>query len=173
MAISLYDASVTSYLQILPAVSNFMDKALGYFREHGIDPQQIVETRLYEDMHPFHFQIHSVVFHSVSALEGIRNGTFQAPGERPQLDYAGLQALVVEARASLAKLTREEIDAREGTDLVFKGRDSARVFTAEGFLQSFALPNFYFHVTTAYNILRSKGVPVGKRDYIGALRQKT
>lgn len=172
MAISLYEASVTSYLQTLAAVGNFMDKALVHFREHQIDPEAIVETRLFADMHPFRFQIHSLVYHSLGALEGIRIGMVQRPSERPAHDYVALQALLVETREALQKLTPDEVNAHEGKDVLFQG-SSLRTFTAEGFLLSFALPNFYFHATTAYDILRWKGVPVGKRDYIGALRVKT
>jgi hypothetical protein len=172
MAIPLYDASVATYLQTLGAVSGFLDKALSHFRENGIDPEEIVETRLFPDMHPFRFQIQQVVLHSVGAVEAIKSGSFRRPGERPQHDYSALQALVVDARNSLQKLTPEEIDRREGTEVVMETRDSKRVFTAEGFLLSFSLPNFYFHAATAYDILRTKGVPVGKRDFMGAVRTK-
>jgi uncharacterized protein len=173
MAISLYDASVTCYLQTLDAVSGFLQKGLAHCRAHAVDPEEIVETRIVADMRPFRFQIHSVVFHSAGAIEAIRNGVLRLPGESPKHDYAGLQALVSEARDSLAKLTPAEINAREGAEVVFEVRDTKRLFTAEGFLLSFSLPNFHFHATTAYDILRSKGVPVGKRDYMGALRLKT
>ena len=171
MAISLYDVSVTNYLQIVNAAGKFLDKALVYFREQNIDPEQIVETRLAADMHPFRFQIHSVVFHSLGALESIRIGTFQAPPARPAHDYAGLQGLVAETHDALTKVTPDEINALEGKDLIFKG-STVRTFTAEGFLMSFALPNFYFHAATAYDILRWKGAPVGKRDFMGTLRVK-
>jgi hypothetical protein len=172
MAIALYDLSVASYLQTLSAVSKFLDKSLVFFREQGVDPEQIVEARLAADMHPFRFQIHSVVFHSLGALESVRVGTFQAPPARPAHDYAGLQGLVAETHEALTKVTREEIEALEGTDLIFKG-STVRTFTAEGFLMSFALPNFYFHAATAYDILRWRGAPVGKRDFMGTLRVKT
>ena len=83
-----------------------------------------------------------------------------------------MQALIADTRDALQKLAPEEINSREGADVVFQVRDSKRLFTAEGFLMSFSLPNFHFHATTAYNILRSKGVPLGKRDFMGALRLK-
>ena len=171
MAISLYEASVTSYLQTLDAVSHYLDKALAHFREHQVDPEQIVETRLFADMHPFRFQVQSIAFHSLGAIDSIRVGTFQPPGERLEQDYAGLQALIVETRDALKRLQPEQVNALEGKELIFKG-SSVRTFTAEGFLLSFSLPNFYFHAATAYDILRMKGVPVGKRDFIGALRVK-
>ena len=64
------------------------------------------------------------------------------------------------------------MNALEGGEVVFQIQDFKMPFTAEGFLMSFSLPNFYFHATTAYDILRSKGVPLGKRDYMGQMRMK-
>ena len=66
-----------------------------------------------------------------------------------------------------------DVNAFEGKDVAFQFRDTKIPFTAEEFIQSFSLPNFYFHATTAYDILRSKGVPLGKRDFLGRLRLKT
>lgn len=173
MAISLYDISVANYLQSLAAVSGFLDRGLAYFRENNVDPEQIVETRLYADMLPFRFQIQSIAHHSVGAIEGVKNGIFRPPGDLPNHDYAGLQALIASARESLEKTAPETINALEGTDVVFEIRNTRIPFTAGRFLLSFSLPNFYFHTTTAYDILRSKGVPVGKRDFLGMLRRKT
>ena len=65
------------------------------------------------------------------------------------------------------------MNALSGKDVTFQIRDFKMPFTSEGFLMSFSLPNFHFHATTAYDILRTKGVPLGKRDYLGALRMKT
>jgi hypothetical protein len=172
MAISFYDLSVGSYLQTLGGVIGFLDRGLGHCRDNNIDPQEIIETRLCGDMLPFSFQITSIVHHSLGAIEGMKQGVFQPPTDR-MLDYAGFQALVVETRDTLAKLTPEEIDYLEGRDMIFKIRDFTLPFTTTGFLMSFSLPNFYFHATTAYDILRSKGVPLGKRDYMGQLRIKT
>lgn len=172
MAISLYDASIPNYLQILDAVSGFLEKGLTHFKENNIDPDTIVETRLFPDMLPFRFQVQSVVFHSLNAIEAIKSGLLTLPGERPAHDYAGLQASIVETREALRKIMPEEINSREGMDLVFRVRDTERLFTVEGFLMSFSMPNFYFHATTAYDILRLNGVPVGKRDFMGALRLK-
>ena len=172
MAISLYEASVAGYLQTLDAVAGFMDRALSHFRDEGVDPQAVVEARLHPDMLPFRFQVRSVAHHSAGAVEAIRNGSFGPPGEGPAYDYAGLQALVDKARTGLRALAPEDIDRREGAEVVFRVRDFERVFTAEGFVLSFSVPNFHFHAATAYDILRSHGAPLGKRDYMGALRLK-
>ena len=172
MAFSLYDATVANYLQILGAVGGFLDKGLTHFREKGIDPAEIVETRLAPDMLPLRFQIISVAHHSRGAIEAAKNGVFVPQSGKPDLDYAALQALVTEARDELSVLTPEAVDALVGRDVTFKVGDRALPFTAEGFLMSFSLPNFFFHAITAYGILRHKGAPLGKRDFMGRLRLK-
>ncbi|HTK35112.1 MAG TPA: DUF1993 domain-containing protein [Caulobacteraceae bacterium] len=173
MAISLYDLSVASYLQTLDAMSGFLEKAKAHFQEQGVDLATIVDMSLFPDMRPFRFQVQQVAFHSVKALEAVEAGIIKVgPRELPQHDYEGLQALVVDARQALRKLTPEAVNAHEGAEMVLEARGTQRVFTAEGFVMSFALPNFYFHATTAYDILRAAGAPVGKLDFMGALRLK-
>jgi hypothetical protein len=172
MAFSLYDATVANHLQILGAVGSFLDKSLAHFREKGIDPAEVVETRLAPDMLPLRFQIVSVAHHSRGAMEAAKNGVFVPPSGKPDLDYAALQALVAEARNELAALTPEAVNALIGREVTFKIGDRALPFTAEGFLMSFSLPNFFFHATTTYAILRHKGAPLGKRDFMGRLNLK-
>jgi hypothetical protein len=172
MAISLYDVSVTSFLQALGGVAGFLDKGLAHCQTNGVDLKEVVETRLYPDMLPFRFQIVSVAHHSKGAMDGVKAGVFGPPAGIPDLDFSGLQKLVADASADLRKLTREAVDALEGRDVVFKLGERSMPFTAEGFLMSFSLPNLHFHATTAYDILRMRGVPLGKRDYMGPLRLK-
>lgn len=172
MAISLYDGSVLTYLQTLGAVSGFLDKGLAFCREKNIDPEQIVEARLYPDMLPFSFQIQSVAHHSIGTIEALQSGVFRPPTDLPAHNYANLQSLIADTSAALKKLTPEAVNASEGATVFFEFRNNKLPFTAEEFLLSFSLPNFHFHATTAYDILRSKGVPLGKRDYLGALRMK-
>ena len=172
MAFSLYDATVANHLQILGAVGSFLDKSLAHFREKGIDPAEVVETRLAPDMLPLRFQIVSVAHHSRGAMEAAKNGVFVPPSGKPDLDYAALQTLVAEARNELAALTPEAVNALIGREVTFKIGDRALPFTAEGFLMSFSMPNFFFHATTTYAILRHKGAPLGKRDFMGRLNLK-
>jgi hypothetical protein len=173
MAVSLYDLSVTSYLQTLGGMEGFFGRGLAHLQENKIDHNEIVETRLYPDMLPFRFQVLAVVHHSLGAMSGIKAGLFTPPAQLPPLDYAGLQQAVTEAREALQQLTPAGVNALEGKDVIFQIRNTKMPFTAEGFVQSFSLPNFYFHATTAYDILRSKGVPLGKRDFLGRMRLKT
>jgi hypothetical protein len=173
MAIPLYDLSVATYLQTLGGVAGFLQRGLDHCRDNNLDPEEIVETRLWSDMAPFRFQIVSVVHHSVGAVEGVKAGAFKPPSDQRAHTYADLQALIAEARETLAKVTPADMAAVEGRDLTFAiGANFRLQFTAENFLMSFSLPNFYFHATTAYDILRSKGVPIGKRDFMGQMRVK-
>ena len=172
MAIALYDLSVASYLQTLGGVIGVLDKGLAHCAASNIDPNEIVEARLIGDMLPFRFQVQSVAHHSAGAIEGVKAGVFSPPPSAPDLDYRGLQKLVIDARDALAKLTPAEVNALEGRDVTFQLRDFKLPFTAEGFLMSFSLPNFYFHAATTYDILRMKGVKLGKRDYMGQMRMK-
>jgi uncharacterized protein len=173
MAVSLYDLSVTNYLQTLGGMEGFLARGLAHFQENKIDPNEVVETRLYPDMLPFRFQVLATAHHSIGAMRGVKAGLFAPPAQLPPLDYAGLQKAVMEARKALQELAAADVNTLEGKDVVFQIRDTKIPFTAEGFIQSFSLPNFYFHATTAYDILRSKGVPLGKRDFLGRMRLKT
>jgi hypothetical protein len=168
MAITLYDATVASFQQTLGAMKGF----LGVAQKHGIDTVEIVDTRLFGDMLPFRYQVQAAIGHSVAALEACKSGAFDPPHGTPNADYAALQAEVDAGLARLGEFKPAEINALEGRDVAFKLGDRSLPFTAENFLLSFSLPNFHFHCTTAYDILRSKGVPLGKRNYLGAIRLK-
>ncbi|TCO78524.1 DUF1993 domain-containing protein [Chromatocurvus halotolerans] len=171
MGISLYDVSVASFQQTLGAVAGILKKGESHCSEHGIDLQELVESRLHADMLPLRFQIQSVVHHSRGAIEGARAGKFMPPSG-PDHDYAGLQQLVADACSELDAVGREDVDSLEGRDVIFQIGDFRLDFLAEDFLMTFSLPNMHFHATTAYDILRMRGVPLGKRDYLGRMRIK-
>ena len=171
MTVSLYDFTVTSFDITLGAVEGFLEKGRAFCEDNDIALSDVVETRLRDDMLPFHFQIVSVWHHSLGALKGVQAGEF-APPPKIERDYAGLQALVAEARVGLAEFTPEIVNRFAGSDVVFKIGDTTMPFVAEDFLMSFSKPNFYFHATTAYDILRIKGAPLGKRDFLGQMKMK-
>ena len=114
MAISLYDISVATYLQVLDGVTGFLDKGSAHCSQNDIDLDAVVETRLYPDMLPFRFQLVSVAHHSLGSMKGIESGASGPPGGGEELDYAGLQNLVIEARAALQQFDRDTVDAWEG-----------------------------------------------------------
>jgi uncharacterized protein len=172
MAITLYDATVVPFTQTLGAVATIMERGLAHCVDTNLDPAEICDARLHPGMLPFRFQILSTVHHSIGAIEETKAGLSTPPTSIDPLDYAGLQAYVAEGVAKLKALTPADVNALEGRDMLFQMRDFKIPFTAEGFLLSFSLPNLHFHATTAYDILRHKGAPLGKRDYLGQMRVK-
>jgi len=172
MAISLYDASAALFIQTLGAVDGFLRFSQKHFQEKGGDLAEVVETRLFSDMLPFRYQIQAAIGHSVGAIEGVKGGEFKPPYGNPASDYAALQTEVADALAKLKSYTPAEIDALQGKDVVFNLGDRKMPFVGENFLLTFSLPNFHFHCTTAYDILRQKGVPLGKRNYVGMPKVK-
>jgi hypothetical protein len=167
---SLYDLSVGCYLQTIGGVAGFLKRGLTHFEATGVDPDKAVGVRLFEDMAPLSFQIVSVAHHSLGAVQGVERGEFSPPTREQPSDYAGLQKLVADAEAALIELDPEHINAFAGKHVVFKAGEHRLTFTAENFILSFSLPNFHFHASTAYDILRTQGVPLGKRNYLGKLR---
>ena len=120
MAITLYDSTVGSFLQTLGAVDGFLAKGLAHCKEKNIDPNEIVETRLFPDMLPFRFQVVAVAHHSAGALAGAKAGAFAPPGPSTA-DYAGLQKLVSDARQALEQVKPDEVNALEGKDVHLLG----------------------------------------------------
>lgn len=172
MASSLYDMSVASYIQLVDAVGRVLDRGLEHCRSNGMDPETIVESRVHPDMLPFRFQIQSVAHHSINTVNSIMEGVFHPPRNLPEHNYEALQALINDASRRLREVTPEEMNAREGEEVIFEMGDTRLPFTAEDFVLTFSFPNLCFHAATAYDILRGQGVPLGKRDYLGRLRLK-
>lgn len=172
MAFSLYAATVPSYRQILEAVSGLLRKAENFCAEKGIAAHDIIQARFAEDMLPFAYQVKSTAVHSLGAIEGLRKGVFSPDTAPPPETFAALKTRIAETLTALEAVEAAEIDAFVGRDMRFAFGDRHIDFTAENFLLSFSQPNFYFHAATAYDILRWKGVPIGKRDFIGKSRAK-
>ena len=172
MATSLYDLSVPTFLQTVRAVAGFLQRAAKHCAETGADPDDFVDARLIGDMAPFHFQIEALAHHSVWGLEAVKTGVFGPPALVGPIPFANLQAMIAQAGAALAALTPDEVNGWAGKDLDLQIGPRRLAFTSETYILSFALPNFHFHAVTAYDILRTRGVPIGKRDYEGRLRTR-
>ncbi len=170
MSISFYEASVGTYQQILNSIAGVMDKGAAYAAENDIDPQEFVDAKLRDDMMPLHFQVVSVCHHSLGALEGMREGRFSPPSFDLDKSYIQLQELVAAAKEGVAAFSEADAEAIADKSMVFALGERELPFTNQNFLMSFSLPNFYFHATTTYDILRMKGVPLGKMDYLGQMR---
>ena len=170
MSISFYDTSVGSYQQVLGSVAAILDKGAAFAAENKIGLSEIVATKLRDDMMPFHFQIVSVCHHSWGALQGMRDGRFLPPSFELDKDYQGLQSLVGEAQEGVASISESEVNELAEKSMVFAIGDREMPFTNANFLLSFSLPNFYFHATTTYDILRMLGAPLGKMDFLGRMK---
>lgn len=172
MAFTLYAATIPSYLQILSSVSRLICKAESFCADKGLAPEALVEARLADDMLPFAYQVKSTAVHSIGAIEGVRKGAFSPDNTPPPPTFAGLQERVAETISALEAIDPDEVESFMGRDMRFEFGDNHIEFFAEDFLLSFSQPNFYFHATTAYDILRMKGVELGKRDFNGRVRKK-
>jgi hypothetical protein len=172
MATSFYDLSAATFLQTVSAVADFLDRGAQYAQARGPELEDLVTERLFFDMAAFHFHVECVSHHSISALDAVKTGVFAPPGLRGAIPFAELQAMTRETQAALGALDPEEVNSWAGRDLDLQIGPRRLAFTSETFILSFALPNVHFHATTAYAILRTNGVPIGKRDYEGQLRTR-
>ena len=173
MTATFHEMTVGSFEQMLGALKGVLEKGASHCRDKGIDPATLVEARLYPDMAPLNFQVAGAVRHSRGALEALESGVSSPSPGSATLDYAGLQSLVADTETALKRFEAARIDALQETDVSLKVGSQSIPFTGKDFMLSFSLPSFYFHMTTAYDILRANGVPVGKRDYLGALKIKS
>ena len=172
MSTSLYDLSVPTFLQTMRAVGGFLDRAVAHCAETGTDPDDFVDARLFGDMAPLHFQIEAAWHHAVWGLEAAKTGVFAPPPLVGPVPFAELRVMIDKAELALAAFTPPEVNGWAGKDLDLRIGPRMLAFTSETFILSFSLPNFHFHAVTAYDILRSQGVPLGKRDYEGRLRTR-
>jgi hypothetical protein len=187
MATSLYDLSVPTFLQTVRAVAGFLDRTTRHCAETGAELEELVKARLFSDMAPFHFQIEALTHHAIWGLEAVKTGVFAPPPPIGAMPFADLRAMVGQAVTVLEALTPDEVNSWSGKNLdidLFRPVDEEHAstsnwapqtlaFTSETFLLSFSLPNLHFHAVTAYDILRMRGVPLGKRDYEGRLRTRS
>ncbi len=166
MTVSLHAATIPSMLQIIGAAKAWLDKA----EASNLNEEEVVEACLIEDMLPFKYQIKSLWVHSQQAIEGVKAGVFSPDFSEPPSTIASLRAGLEEAEAYLSALTEVEMEAFMGSDMRFEIGDKKLPFTGHDFLLTFTQPNFYFHAVTAYDILRAKGVEIGKLDFLGKMR---
>lgn len=173
MPISLYDATVSSYRQTLGAVAGLLEKAEAFCSEQSMPPEALIQARLAPDMLPFAYQVKSTAVHSLGAIEGVRKGSFSPDRTTPPETFPALGARIAATLKALEAIDRAEIESLVGRDMCFVAGERRFEYSAESFLLSFSLPNFYFHAATAYDILRWKGVQVGKRDFMGRVRTRS
>lgn len=159
-----------STLGVMIRQADALSGILAQGREHlGDGADAFVNDCLVEDMLPFSFQIRAVCHQMTGGINAIKSGQAGPPAAMEVTSYAQLEKLLADTTAELKAITPEELDSLLDKDLIFAIGDFKIPFKGLGFLTSFMIPNFYFHVTTAYNLLRRAGVPIGKREYLGAM----
>ena len=166
MALSLYDLSVPVFSRGLGQLTHVLEKSLAHAKANDIDPAALVDAKLAPDMITLAGQVQRASDASklgVARISGIAAPSF--PDE--EKTYDELLARIAKTQAFLATVDRTLIDGQEERQVTIKSREGEAHFTAQRYLLQFALPNFFFHVTTAYDVLRHKGMPIGKRDYLG------
>ncbi len=166
MTISMYQASVPRFVNILGNLSNILDKAQALVDAKKIDDAILTNYRLYPDMLPMATQVRiacDTVKGVVARLAGVDIPVF----EDNEKTLADLKARIAKTIAYVQTFSAGQIDGSEDRAIVVKRGDKETHYKGLQFLLGHATPNFYFHVTTTYNILRHNGVEIGKRDYLG------
>lgn len=168
MQITMYQASVPVFIRGLKQLAAILDKAAAHAQARNIDPDVLVRARLYPDMFPLNRQVHLATDHAKNAssrLSGAERPTFADD----EATFDELQARIGKTIAYVESLSPESFDGSEDRAIVVPTRRAEISTTGLPYLLQFALPNFYFHLTTAYAILRHSGVEIGKPDFIGPL----
>jgi len=171
MAFSMYTASVPVFQHMLRNLSHILDKGEANAEARKFDPSVLANFRLAPDMLPFTKQVQIAC--DAAKLAVTRIGGLEAPKfEDNEATFPELKARIQKTLDFLATVPAAKLDGTEDRDITFPvGREKTRTMTAQAYLTTWALPNFFFHITTAYAILRHNGVDLGKPDYlVGAQR---
>ena len=167
MTLSMYNASIPVFQQMLKALSEVLTKAEAHAADKHFDPQVLLQARLFPDMFPLlrQVQIAADFAKSVPArLAGVEVPAY----EDSEQSFADLQARLTKTLTFLAGLSAAQIDGSEALEVVLRpGTPKEKKLSGQTYLLGYGLPQFFFHVTTAYDILRHNGVEIGKRDFLG------
>ena len=170
MTISIYDASVGVFTPYLGSLSGLLDRAAEFAEAKRIDPSILLHTRLYPDMYDLTHQVGEAVRHAARAC-ALLAGVEPAQVSDVEPDLAELKARISAAIDFMGTLRPEGINGAGEKPVVFRFRNgSEQVFTGQSLLLTFSVPQFFFHVTTAYDILRHCGVGLVKKDFLGRPR---
>lgn len=166
MSKSMSETAVPLFLNLLSSLSGMLDKAVAHAEAGKYAPETLLDDRLFPDMWPLSRQIQqvtSLATRGAARLAGIPIPTF----DDTLTSYADLKARIEEAAAFVRSIDTALIDAGEDREISFPAGGGQRTMSGWQYFQTFTVPNAYFHATTAYNILRTNGVPLTKQDFIG------
>ena len=168
MATELYDILVPPLVRGLTALAAVLDKGATYAKEQGIAEEDLLGTRLVADMLPLTAQVQRVSDSAKGAVQRLGGGAAVAMPDE-ETTFAALQDRIARTLAVVNGTDRASIDGKEDAEIVLTFPNGEYRMTGRAFVGTFVLPNFYFHVTMAYALLRMRGVPVGKIDYLGGI----
>ena len=170
MSLSLYDISVPAFIRGFGNLSAILKKAEAFADEKGIAHTELLQARLYEDMLPLTGQIQRVS--DTAKFVPVRIGGVESVAMADEeASFADLHSRIDRTVDFLKTVDPASMVDKEHVEVVIKTRAGSTTFNGRNYLLNFALPNFYFHLTTAYAILRHKGVPIGKLDFLGKADQ--
>jgi hypothetical protein len=165
MTISMYKLSVPIFVQFLTAQSDCMDKAVAHIEAKQLDPNFLFNMRLFPDMFPYSRQVQQAGTHAIRCCSAL-SGTEMPYKPYTETGFSELKKRIADTIDYCKTFRAAQIDGTEDKDVTIKLGADERKFTGLELLQGFVLPNFYFHCTTAYDILRHCGIQLGKRDFM-------
>ncbi|MFZ2099065.1 MAG: DUF1993 domain-containing protein [Oricola sp.] len=166
MSLSLYDVSVPVFTRSLRNLSAILEKGRTWADENGLAHAELLGARLYADMKPLTYQVQRAS--DAARLTAVRIALvepLEISDEESSFDE--LQSRIAATLGFLDAVPRSAMDGREEAEVILKMPGRELTFTGRDYVLGFAVPNFFFHVTTAYGLLRHNGVPIGKTDFIG------
>lgn len=167
MTLSMYSASVPVFKQILNSLLAILDKAETHAADKKIDPNALLQFRLFPDMLPFTRQVQIACDFAKGAAA--RLGGVDVPSyEDSELTFAELKARVTKTLAFIDSVPQDQIAGSEERAITTGSGEKVKHFTGQSYLFHYALPHFFFHATTAYDILRHNGLDIGKKNFIGS-----
>jgi uncharacterized protein len=170
LTISLHDASVGIYVPYLTNLAGLLDHAAAYATARKIDPAVLLALRLAPTMYSLRQQVEEANRHVVLSC-ALLAGCDPLSFTKTEADIAELKSRIAATIAFAKSLPRQAIDAAEDKQVIFAFKNGAtRAFTGQTLLLTFSVPQFFFHVTTAYDILRHAGVDLAKKDFLGPPR---
>jgi uncharacterized protein len=165
--ISMYTASVPIFSQLLMALNAILDKAEAHINEHAMSPDSLLQASLYPDMYHFTRQV-QIATDFAKGVTARLSGLDVPAYEDNETSFAQLKARIEKTIVFISSIKPEQINGSEAREIITRpGTPKEKKFNGLSYLLQYGLPQFFFHIATAYDILRHKGVMIGKRDYMG------
>jgi hypothetical protein len=162
----MYDRTIPPFVRGLNAMSAILTKTEAHCAARRIDPAALLNFRLFPDMLPFTRQVQIATDHARRCPARLA-GTEPLAMADTEASFADLQDRLMKTRANVESFTPASFEGCENRIITFKAGPRELSFSGADYVTVFAMPNFYFHMTTAYNILRHNGVEIGKTDFLG------